>query len=145
MNDFEGWPPLRDEEKRDLVYFAVKKEHDMNFKYNIGAKVLTYEEKINQAILEDANEFEYHGHSFFVKKNKDGNYDILSNGKKVSEAMIEEMECIVEMEEGQEDYIRNTKANYYEILYQEEFRKVRTKEYGIPSRNKRRSNKEVEK
>ncbi|MBQ9315080.1 MAG: hypothetical protein IJ220_08860 [Clostridia bacterium] len=117
----------------------------MDFQYDISARAFTYEEEINQAILEDTNQFDYHGHTFLVEKNKEGNYDILSNGKKVSEAMVEDMECIVEKEEGQEDYIRNTKADYYDILYQDIFRKVRTKEYGISSKKRKNEDKEVEK
>lgn len=130
-NDFEGWPPLRDEDKRDLVYFAVKNEHDMDFRYDYKAKILSYEELINKSINDNTYSFEYHGHSYNVALNEEGNYDVLSNNQKVAEAMIDKDECIVDIMEDKKEYVRNTKSKYYDDLYKEQFKKVRTKPYGI--------------
>lgn len=135
IGEFEGWKKSRNKE-RDLVYFAVKKEHDMNFRYGYSRygddkcqKVLTYDELVMQAIDSGENEFEYHNHIFTVKKNKDDGYDVISEDERIAEVLIDEKEKVVVIDENKRDYVRNTKSVYYANLYKEELESVRTKEY----------------
>ena len=126
--EFEGWPKSKKKE-RDLVYFAVKKEHDMNYKYGKYKEVLTYDELVLQAIETGENEFEYHNHFFTVQKNENDGYDVISNDEKVAEVLIDDEEKVVVIEEEKREYVRNTRSAYYENLYKEELKKVRERDY----------------
>ncbi len=138
INDFEGWPPSSSKRIQDLVFFAVKKEHDIGYKYDYKQKVLTFEEKINQAILESKSDFLYRGHTYSLRKNKDDNFDIESNGKKIAEAMASDYECIVDLPPENVQYVKQTISPYYVRKYKDLFSKTRIKKYGI------NSNEEVE-
>lgn len=137
INDFDGWPSLegKDSNERDLVYFAVKKDHDMNYRYEYLSKPLTFEGKVNDAILNNIQEFDYRNHHYKVKNNEDGNYDIVSNERKIAEAMVDGLECIIEIDEESRKYVRNTISKYYDEKYKKLFSKIRRKEYGVSSQN----------
>ena len=126
--EFEGWPVSKLNE-RELVYFGVKKEHDMGFKYDTNLKVLTYDELVIQAIESGENEFEYHNHFYTVQKNEDGGYDVISNEEKVADVVIADEERIVLIDDRKKDYVRNTKSAYYGNMYKNELTKVRTRSY----------------
>ena len=134
IGEFEGWKKSKNKE-RELVYFAVKKEHDMNFRYGYGRyseskcqKVLTYDELVMQAIESGENEFEYHNHTFLVKENEDGGYDVISEAERVAEVLIDENEKVVVIQENKREYIRNTRSVYYENLYKDELEKIRRRD-----------------
>ena len=135
INDFDGWPPLRGNDERDLVYFAVKKEHDISYKYDYWSLPLTFEEKVNKAVTNKLQSFDYHCHSYDIVKNEDGNYDILSGERKVAEAMVDGSECIIEIDEENRRFVRNTISKYYAEKYRKIFSKIRKKEYGVQYRN----------
>lgn len=128
--EFEGWQETVKKE-RDLVYFAVKKEHDMNYEYDKHQNVLTYDELVFRTIDNGESEFMYHNHCYMIQKNEDGGYDVISisNGEKVAETLIDGDERIVVIDDSKREYIRNTRSAYYENMYKHELEKIRTKDY----------------
>jgi len=98
--------------------FAVKKQHDMYLKeneyqfINIDDKhSLNFEEAAQNAIHIQSNSFEYHNHTYYFKKDNDGNIYICSEGRIIADAFIEDGECIVDIVEGEKRYVSNTQPS----------------------------------
>lgn len=129
---FEGWDS--EDNNRDLVYFAVKKEHDMGYKYNNYQKTLKFDELVTRAIESEESEFEYHNHHYIVQKkdqDSDCDYTVISvhDGEKVADVLVEDEESIVVVDNKKREYIRNTRSAYYENLYRKELESVRKRGY----------------
>lgn len=109
---FNGWPKsLKDCPEAVL---AVKKEHDIHLQnefsyiYINGKSGKNFEETAQQAIQNQNNSFEYHNHSYYFKKDKDGNVYICSDGRVIADAFIENGECLVDIPESEKRYVSNT-------------------------------------
>ena len=111
---FEGW----DERYKDSpeVAFAVKKEHDneidndLDFWFNWIQieKGLDFEGSIYQSVLKKSNQFEYHGHTFRLKKSTEDELFITSeNGEIVADVLVEGEDILVEIRKGKEEYVEN--------------------------------------
>lgn len=111
---FEGW----DERFEDSpeVTFAVKKEHDneidseldMWFNWIEIKKGLDFEGSIYQAILQKSNQFDYHGHTFRLKKSSEEELFITDEkGEIVAEVLVEGKDIAVGIKEGKEEYVEN--------------------------------------
>lgn len=107
----------------------------MNYKYNYRIKPLSFEERVNEAISKKANEIYYRNHSYNLIQNEDGNYDIISDERKIAEAMVDGSECIIDINEENKRYVRNTISRYYDEKYRKLFLKVREKKYGNLQKN----------
>lgn len=110
---FSGWG--RSLEGCPEAVFAVKKEHNMylqqdenNFVCIDGKVGLNFEETARQAIQMQSNSFEYHNHSYYFKKDDEGNVYICSEGRIIADAFIEQGECLVDIAEREKRYVSNT-------------------------------------
>lgn len=94
--------------------FAVKKEHDTEWHGTImipieGAK--NFEESVVQAIKEKQNTFEYHNHTYQLKKSNEGIIYVCSNDKIVAQVLIDEKDFDIEIDEQSRKYISNTEPS----------------------------------
>jgi len=95
---------------------AVKREHEMycgleewrRFIAIEGKEGLDFEETVQLAIQNQSNAFEYHEHSYYFKKDEEGNVYICSEGRIIADAYIEEGECLVDIAEKEKRYVSNT-------------------------------------
>ena len=110
---FSGWSPSL--EGCPEAVFAVKKEHDMHFEdkdfesISIEGKCgLNFEETVHKAIQTQKNSFEYHNHSYELKKDKDGCIYICSEGRIIADVFIDDGECLVDIADAEKKYVSNT-------------------------------------
>ena len=99
-------------------------------------QIPTYDQLILCAIVGDRKDFQYHNHSYEVRKNEDDLYEIFSNGEKVADAIYKNAKCEVAILEDKKEYVRNTRSKYYEELYKNDLNKVRTRPYPEPPKSK---------
>ena len=103
---FSGWSQSLDGCQEAV--FAVKKEHNMYLSEDefktitiSGEEGLNFEETTQQAIQIQSNSFEYHNHSYYFKKDEDGNVYICSEGRIIADAFIEDGQCLVDIMEAE--------------------------------------------
>lgn len=110
---FEGWSSSFADSPE--VAFAVKKEHDIEYFSKIGniivptERTMNFEERAKLAVTNRENIFEYHNHTYLLKKSKEGIY-VCSNGKIVAQIFISDNEFVVNIDEDYRDYISNIKS-----------------------------------
>lgn len=111
---FKGWHE-RYEDSPEVV-FAVKKDHDNEIDNDIDGgfnwlridKGLNFEGSILQSILKKSNKFEYHGHSFRLKKSAEEELFVTDEkGEIVAEVLVEGEDIAVGIKDGKEEYIEN--------------------------------------
>lgn len=115
---FEGWD--EDIFGEEMAVFAVKKDHQM---YGHGGcvgsqdkKGLNFEQTVNSAIKSESNNFDYHGHEFFLKKSSDEEIYVVSNGEIVGYVLTGEDECLVEIADEKEDYVENFSGSIKPVI-----------------------------
>ena len=74
-----------------------------------GAK--NFEESVVQAIKEKQNTFEYHNHTYQLKKSNEGIIYVCSNDKIVAQVLIDEKDFDIEIDEQSRKYISNTETS----------------------------------
>ena len=96
--------------------FAVKKEHDDLFEKtgilrgesSFLDKGLDFEGAVSKAISEENNIFEYHCHTFKLKKSTDEDIFVTKeDGEIVAEVLTDGVDIAVGIKEGKEDYVEN--------------------------------------
>lgn len=107
--NFSDWADIYKDSKQTA--FAVKKEHKMfgySFMENKKNEILNFEDAAEKSIDEHNNTFSYHDREYHFKKNENGKAIIITNDNKiVGEAIIEEDDRIVDVIDGQKDYVEN--------------------------------------
>lgn len=107
---FQNWGVL---EHAPEAVFAVKKEHNIYYYElmgNIGIptdNAMNFEQSIWQAVQNRNNTFEYHGHSYELKKSDDETIFICSQNEIIAEMVTNGEEYDVEVREGKQAYISN--------------------------------------
>lgn len=108
---FESWEDLKDAPE---AVFAVKKEHDINYFEKQGSiaipteSSMNFEETIWQAIQNRSNTFEYHNHSYTLKKANDETIYVCSNDEIIAEMLTNGQDYDVEVRSGKQAYVSNT-------------------------------------
>ena len=111
---FEGWHYSYEESPE--VTFAVKKSHNSEFDYELEGlfhwleieKGLDFEGSVLRSILQKSNEFEYHNHSFRLKKSTEEELFVTDDkGEIVADVLVEGEDIVVEIREGKEEYVEN--------------------------------------
>ena len=109
---FQGWS--ENFENSPTAVFAVKKEHEMEYfdKYksiSIPTKdAKNFEETVFQAIQNKQNTFEYHNHTYQLKKSSEGIIYVCSGEKIVAQVLIDDKDYDIEIKEEYRKYISNT-------------------------------------
>lgn len=111
IQKFRDWKTLKDAPE---AVFAVKKEHEMNWFKTKGSIVVptetskNFEETVWTAIQNRQNSFEYHNHSYSLKKAGEETIYICSGDEIVAEMMTDGEEYDIEIREGKRTFISNT-------------------------------------
>lgn len=111
---FQGWGNLAGCPE---AVFAVKKEHEMNYFQEKGNILLptdtamNFEETVWQAIQNRQNTFEYHNHSYTLKKAGEETIYICSNSEVIAEMITDGREYDIEIRSGKKAYVSNTQPN----------------------------------
>lgn len=111
IQKFRDWKTLKDAPE---AVFAVKKEHEMNWFKTKGSIVVptetskNFEETVWTAIQNRQNSFEYHNHSYSLKKAGEETIYICSGDEIVAEMMTDGEEYDIEIREGKKAFISNT-------------------------------------
>lgn len=70
--------------------------------------LLDFEGSIYQSILKKSNQFEYHGHSFRLKKSTEEELFVIDEkGEVVAEVLVEGEDIAVGIKEEKEEYVEN--------------------------------------
>ena len=111
IQKFRDWKTLKDAPE---AVFAVKKEHEMNWFKTKGSIVVptepskNFEETVWTAIQNRQNSFEYHNHSYSLKKAGEETIYICSGDEIVAKMMTDGEEYDIEIREGKKAFISNT-------------------------------------
>ena len=118
IRKFNGWS--RSLQNSPQAVFAVKKSHDIEIKDKEGEQKLSlmlddikgkdFEATVEQAILNVQMNFSYHQHEYnFVKNNEEaGRAFICSSGRVIAEVVVDDGECVVDINEQEREYVSNT-------------------------------------
>lgn len=111
---FPGWGNLY--ENSPEAVFAVKKDHDDLFEKTgvlrgesgFIEKGLDFEGAVSKAISEESNIFEYHCHTFKLKKSTDEDIFVINEeGEIIAEVLTDGVEIAVGIKEEKEEYVEN--------------------------------------
>lgn len=130
---FQGWGRL---EGCSEAVFAVKKDHNMNYfkeKGDISLRAnmgMNFKETVGQAIQNRENTFEYHNHSYTLKKQKENIY-ICSNGEVIAEMMIGDKKYYIDIRSEKKAYVSNTQPKIPIIIRAGKYQKVSPEEISL--------------
>lgn len=109
---FENWGVLNGPDIQEAI-FAVKKEHKMfgytNNDINHNNYGLDFENTAHKAYSNRKNSFDYHNHSFHLKKDTKNDIIVITNDRNeiVSNVIADDEYFLLEVLEGQQQYIEN--------------------------------------
>ena len=95
--------------------FAVKKDHDIEYFDKYGSIIIpietakNFEETVIHTIQNMQNTFEYHNHTFQLKKSDEGIIYVCSMGKIVAQVLIDDKDYDIEIKKEYKEYISNAK------------------------------------
>lgn len=112
--DFKEWGDrLKDSPE---AVFAVKKEHEMFIKHKGVSCIdvpeefaMNFEETVENAVKNRSNNFDYHSHSYTLKRSDNGDIYICSKGEIIGEMMTDGENFVIDIYENKKAYVSNTK------------------------------------
>ncbi len=111
IQQFKDWKTLKDAPE---AVFAVKKEHEMNYFKLRGSIIIptkdakNFEKTVWSAMQNRQNTFEYHNHTYSLKKAGEETVYICSGDEIVAEMMTDGEEYDIEIRKGKRAFISNT-------------------------------------
>lgn len=111
--NFKDW---KDAENSPEAVFAVKKEHEMEYFEEKGSIYIptptskNFEETVWQAMQNRQNTFEYHNHSYTLKKDNEETIYICSNNEIIAEMITDGENYEIEIKPEKEAYVSNTES-----------------------------------
>lgn len=131
---FQGWGNLAGCPE---AVFAVKKDHEMNYfkeKGNIFLPTdtaMNFGETVWKAIQNRQNTFEYHNHSYTLKKAGEETIYICSNSEVIAEIITDGKEYDIDIRSGKKAYVSNTQPNIPIVIKNGKYQDVSKEEKSL--------------